>query len=49
VEFGGNLAGTGWGLAAVAIGLCAGILTDIYRRGASREPQLRSRDVQAMA
>jgi putative oxidoreductase len=46
---GWNLSGTGWGVAALALGLGAGIVTDIYRRVANRSPQLRSRDVQATA
>jgi putative oxidoreductase len=44
-----DLAGTEWGLVALALGLGAGIVTDIYRRVANREPHLRSRDVQATA
>jgi putative oxidoreductase len=47
--FGWNLSGTGWGIAALALGLGAGIVTDIYRRVANRSPQLSSRDVQATA
>ena len=47
--FGIDLAGTEWGVAALALGLGAGIVTDIYRRVANREPSIRSRDVQATA
>jgi putative oxidoreductase len=47
--FGWDFAGVEWGIAALALGLGAGIVTDIYRRVANREPQLRSRDVQATA
>jgi putative oxidoreductase len=47
--FGWSLAGTEWGLAALALGLGVGIVTDVYRRVANREPRLRSRDVQATA
>jgi putative oxidoreductase len=47
--FGWRLGGTDWGIAAFALGIGAGIVTDIYRRVASREPRLRSRDVQATA
>jgi putative oxidoreductase len=46
---GWDLSGTAWGLAALALGIGAGILTDIYRRVAAREPRMRSRDVQATA
>ncbi|MEY2449330.1 MAG: putative oxidoreductase [Acidimicrobiaceae bacterium] len=47
--FGWELAGTDWGIAALALGVGAGIVTDIYRRVANREAKLRSRDVQATA
>jgi putative oxidoreductase len=47
--FGWDLGGTEWGIAALALGLGAGMATDIYRRVANREPQLHSRDVQATA
>jgi putative oxidoreductase len=46
---GWNFAGNGWGIAALALGLGAGLITDIYRRVANRSPQLRSRDIQATA
>jgi putative oxidoreductase len=47
--FGWDLAGTKWGIAAVALALGAGILTDLYRRVVKGAPELRSRDVQATA
>jgi putative oxidoreductase len=47
--FGWALAGDEWGIGALALGLGAGIVTDIYRRVANRAPRLNSRDVEATA
>lgn len=47
--FGWDLAGEQWGIAALALGFGVGIVTDIYRRIAVREPQVRGRDVRAAA
>jgi putative oxidoreductase len=48
--FGWDLAGVPWGVAALAIGLGTGMVTDIYRRvAAHRSLQRGSRDVQATA
>jgi putative oxidoreductase len=47
--FGADMSGTQWGIGAVALGLLAGVITDLYRRVTSRQPQLRDRDIHATA
>jgi putative oxidoreductase len=47
--FGWDLAGEQWGIAALALGLLAGILSDVYRRIAVREPRLRDRGIRTPA
>ena len=44
-----TFAGAAWGIAAVVVGLAAGLLTEVYRHIAKRAPQVRSRDVRAPA
>lgn len=42
--------GVAWGVAAVAMGVVTGLITDVYRRAALRSPRLaRGRDVHATA
>lgn len=42
-------AGPGWGIAALAVGLGAGVVTEVYRHAAMRGVHVKSRDVQATA